>query len=139
LSNKIIQSDNAVIDYTTISALINTVNQQQDQIESLQKATTHTDTTYDTVSGLPITTSGAISFQSGRKLIENNHVTINYSFSKPPTVVGTVLSLSSKGNKAYAYIDKMPTASEASFTIVSSSPSGTKGMYLYWVAVASNS
>jgi hypothetical protein len=138
LSNKIIQSDNAVIDYTTISALINTVNQQQDQIESLQKATTHTDTTYD-INGLQIKSIGTMSFQSGRKLIENNHVTINYSFSKPPTVVGTVLSLSSKGNKAYAYIDKMPTASEASFTVISSSPSGTKGMYLYWVAIASNS
>ena len=138
MSNKIIQSDNAVIDYTTISALINTVNQQQDQIESLQKATTHTDTTYD-INGLQIKSIGTMSFQSGRKLIENNHVTINYSFSKPPTVVGTVLSLSSKGNKAYAYIDKMPTASEASFTVISSSPSGTKGMYLYWVAIASNS
>jgi general secretion pathway protein D len=53
-SNKIIQSDNAVVDYTVISAIIDAVNNQQDSIDSLNSQNNQTATHYDAL-GNPTT------------------------------------------------------------------------------------
>jgi uncharacterized protein YlxW (UPF0749 family) len=137
LSNKIIQSDNAVIDYTTISALINTVNAQQSAIENLQAAVNHTQLTVDPNTGQTTAASGTRLIHAGHVPITGTSVTVTFPspFAKIPTsVVGTVLS--TKGD-AYAYVSKSVTTTGAVFTIVAKTApnSKTTGMYLYYVAI----
>jgi len=138
VSNKIIQSDNAVIDYTTISALINTVNSQQSAIENLQATVNHTQLTVDPNTGVTSSTSGTQLIQGNHVQILGTSVTVKFpkAFATiPSSVVGTVLS--AKGDQAYAYVSKSVTQTEAVFTIVAKTApnSKTTGMYLYWMAI----
>jgi len=137
-SNKIIQSDNAVIDYTTISALINTVNAQQSAIENLQATVNHTQMTVDPNTGQTSTTSGTQLIQGNAVPIKSTTVTVKFPkafASKPSSVVGTVLA--ANGDNAYAYVKQTVTATEAVFTIQAKTApnSKTTGMYLYWMAI----
>lgn len=136
-SNKIIQSDNAVIDYTTISVMIDTLNNQQKSIEDLQAAITHSQINVDPTSGSTTTVQGTQKVAAGIVPIKGTTVDVAYSFSsKPSSVVGTVLS-NTKTQNGYAYISKTITNTGATFTYVSkTAPTAqTTGLYLYWIAV----
>jgi len=136
-SNQIIQSDNAVIDYTTISVIIDTLNKQQKAIADLQAAGTHSVTTVDSATGLPTTVQGTRKVEAGWEPIKGPTVDITYSFnSKPSSVVGTVIS-TSKTQGGYVYVSKSITATSATFTYVGNAKptKDTKSLLLYWVAV----
>ena len=135
-NNKIIQSDNAVIDYTTISALINTVNAHESTIQQLVAANTHSSTIVDTTTGNTITTTG-------QQIVQANHVskitpsqfksvvvTFPQPFNNVTSVIGVVQS--TKGN-AYCYLSKTLAKDSAQFTIVAGT--GVTTCNLYWIAV----
>lgn len=127
----IIQPDNAVIDYSTISVIIDTLNAQQKAIVDLQQSINHTSTSYD-ANGNKVTQTGTQSIQGGYVPITTKTVTVNYSFTgKPSSVIGVVQS--ANGVPAYAYINSTISNTEAKFTIVANSI--TKNMNLYWIAV----
>jgi len=134
-SNRIIQSDNAVLDLNTISTMIDTINGQQKAIEDLQAQVFGTSTTVDPATGQPATQSGPLVIDYGHTPVTSGTVTVKFNKqfkSAPVSVVGTILT--SSGNQGYAYVSKTITASEAVFTIVSKSNT-YKNYYLYWVAV----
>ena len=135
-SNKIIQSDNAVIDYTTISVMIDTLNNQQKAIEDLQAAITHSQVTADPATGATTTVQGTQKVAAGVVPIIGSTVTVSYQFSsKPTSIVGTVLSGSTTHN-GYVYVSKTITATEATFTYVGKNlPTAASHAYLYWIAV----
>jgi hypothetical protein len=134
MSNKIIQSDNAVIDYTTISVIIDTLNKQQKAIEDLQATINGTVTTVDPGSGKVTETTGSKKAIGSAVQIKGKTVKVDFGSNftqKPSSLVGTVLS--STGTAAYAFVNSTITSTGASFTIVTSSKD-YKGMYLYWMA-----
>jgi len=135
-SNKIIQSDNAVIDYTTISVMIDTLNNQQKAIEDLQAAITHSQVTADPATGATTTVQGTQKIMAGVVPITSSTINVTYSFSsKPTSIVGTVLSGSASYN-GYAYVSKTITATGATFTYVGKNiPAAANHVYLYWIAV----
>ena len=136
-SNKIIQSDNAVIDYTTISVMIDTLNNQQKAIEDLQAAITHSQVNVDPATGTTTTVQGTQKIAAGIVQVTSPTINVSYSFSsKPTSLVGTILSNSSTNN-GYAYISKTITNTGATFTYVGkTAPTAkTTGLYLYWIAV----
>ena len=135
-NNKIIQSDNAVIDYTTISALINTVNAHESTIQQLVAANTHLSTVVDTTTGKTITTTG-------QQIVQGHHVsnitpsqfksvvvTFPQPFNNVTSVIGVVQS--TKGN-AYCYLSKTLAKDSAQFTIVAGT--GVTTCNLYWIAL----
>ena len=79
----IIQPDNAVIDYSTISVIIDTLNAQQKAIVDLQQSINHTSTSYD-ANGNKVTQTGTQSIQGGYVPITTKTVTVNYSFAGWP-------------------------------------------------------
>jgi hypothetical protein len=134
MSNKIIQSDNAVIDYTTISVMIDTLNKQQKAIEDLQATVNGTVTTVDLISGKVTETTGSKKAIGSAVQITGKTVKVDFGSNftqKPSSVVGTVLS--NTGTPAYAFVSSTVTSTQAIFTIVTSSTT-YKGMYLYWMA-----
>ena len=135
MSNKIIQSDNAVIDYTTISVMIDTLNNQQKAIEDLQATVNHTSAATDPVSGQTVTTSGPMVMKGGYvKITANGNVNITYSgfTSKPTSVIGVVQSTSNP-KTAGCYINKTITQTGASFTVYGLT--SFTGANLYWIAL----
>ena len=137
MSNKIIQSDNAVIDYTVISALIDTVNKQSQDIQDLQAIVNHTQSTVDPSTGNIVQTSGAQILDGGvvtnipSSSFKSVAVTFHKPFSsKPTTVVGVVQSTQ---GSAYCYLSATNTPSAAQFTIVANS--SVKTCNLYWFAL----
>jgi len=136
VSNKIIQSDNAVIDYTVISALIDTVNQQQQNINDLLAIVNHTAVTFDPVTGNATQTPGIQLIDGGviQAIQASSFKAVTVKFNKnftnyPTTVVGVVQSTQ---GAAYCYLSKTNTATEAQFTIVANS--SVKQCNLYWYA-----
>ena len=133
MSNKIVQSSNAVIDYTTIQSLIDAVNAQQQAIDnlSLSKQQYSTKVNSDgTVSvakvGEQINDSGVVKATS---LVTN--ITFNKAFTQRPNIAMTV-----SGGSQYAFIANgnawNSTNSSVNVTINSAPGSGT---YIHWVAV----
>jgi hypothetical protein len=137
VSNKIIQSDNAVIDYTTISVMIDTLNNQQKAIEDLQALNVH--------SAIKTNADGTTTTVTGTKTVQGNHllVTGNGTYtvkfdkpfnSQPTSVVGTILTTT--GAKAGCILSKTIANDSAQFTVFGlSGTSGVKGTYLYWMAI----
>jgi hypothetical protein len=135
MSNKIIQSDNAVIDYTTISVMIDTLNSQQKAIEDLQATVNHTSSTVDPVTGQKSTSSGPMVMHGGWvPITKNGNVDITYSGfnAKPSSVIGVVQSTSNPKN-AGCYINKTITQNGASFTVYGLT--SFTGANLYWMAL----
>ena len=130
MANLIPQSDNAVIDYTTISAVINAVNTLAKQVDELTG-----------ISSSSKTTTGATSInpkllQSGHEKItstDGSKITITFEkqYVTKPTVVGTVMY--SGGTPLYCYMPKSISTSEVTFALNKAVPKGTA--YIYWVAV----
>jgi len=135
-SNQIIQSDNAVIDYTTISVIIDTLNKQQKAISDLQLATMHESLTVDSVTGNTVSNQGVQKVAGDRVAITQNPIVVKYSFSQPPSsVVGVVFS-ATKTQTGYVYLSKAPTATSATFNYVGKPLSAKQtGLFLYWMAV----
>jgi hypothetical protein len=129
-SNKIIQSDNAVIDYTVISAIIDAINSQQDIIDNLKTQQDTTVNNYDELGKLVSSRVGPLKTIGNKVPVTKNPVVITFpsgSFTKVLAVVGTVVS--TKKTDAYAYLQKFDNNS-ATFTIV-----GTlAGCSLSWIA-----
>ena len=134
MSNKIIQSDNAVIDYTTISVMIDTLNNQQKAIEDLQATVNHTSSTVDPATGQVATNSGPLVMRGGYVKITGNSVKVTYSgfTTKPTSVVGVVQSTSNP-KTAGCYINKTITQTEADFTVYGLT--SYTGANLYWIAL----
>jgi hypothetical protein len=134
MSNKIIQSDNAVIDYTTISVMIDTLNKQQKAIEDLQATINGTVTTVDPSSGKVTETTGSKKAIGGYVKITSKTIKIDFGSNftqKPSSLVGTVMSTSK--TPAYVFIDSTITSTGATMTIVTSKKD-FQGMHLYWMA-----
>lgn len=129
-SNKIIQSDNAVIDYTVISAIIDAINSQQDIIDNLKTQQDSTVNQYDELGKIVSSIKGSSKTIGNKVAITKNPVVVTFpagSFTKVSAVVGTVVS--TKKTNAYAYLQKFDNTS-ATFTIV-----GTlTGCTLSWIA-----
>ena len=138
MSNKIIQSDNAVIDYTTISVMIDTLNNQQKAIEDLQATVNHTSQTVDLATGQVTATSGPMKLQGGYiKVTGNTSHTISYSgfTSKPTSVVGVIQSTMKSVKGAGCFLNATIGQTSATFTVYGL-PTGTiTGTNLYWIAL----
>ena len=125
-SNKIIQSDNAVIDYTVISAIIDAINSQQEIIDNLKTQQDSTVNNYDELGKLISSIKGS-SKTIGKEYplkADQKSATITFdsgSFTKVSAVVGIIKS--SKSNSAYAYLQKFDNNS-ATFTIIGKVPAG---------------
>jgi hypothetical protein len=135
MSNKIIQSDNAVIDYTTISVIIDTLNNQQKAIEDLYATVNHTSSTVDPATNQTATVSGPMVMRGNVVPIKaNGNVPITYSgfTSKPTSIVGVVQSTSNP-KAAGCYINKTITQTGASFTVYGLI--SFTGANLYWIAL----
>lgn len=135
MSNKIIQTDNAVIDYTTISVMIDTLNNQQKAIEDLQAIVNHTSSTLDPATGQKSTTSGPLVMKGGYvKITANGNIDISYSgYNNPPTSVIGVVQSTSNPKTAGCYINKTITPTGASFTVYGLT--SFTGANLYWLAL----
>ena len=129
-SNKIIQSDNAVIDYTVISAIIDAINSQQDIIDNLKTQQDGIVNEFDDLGKLVSSSKGSSKTIGNKIAVTKNPVVVTFpagSFTKVSAVVGTVVS--TKKTNAYAYLQKFDNNS-ATFTIV-----GTlSGCTLSWIA-----
>ena len=135
MSNKIIQSDNAVIDYTTISVIIDTLNNQQKAIEDLQATVNHTSATVDPTTGQTATVSGPMVIKgSAVAITANGNVNITYSgfTSKPTSIIGVVQSTQNP-KTAGCYVNKTITQTGASFTVYGLT--NFTGANLYWMAL----
>jgi hypothetical protein len=129
-SNKIIQSDNAVIDYTTISVLIDTVNKQQDQIDQLIANATNVIVNPDgsTASGKQVIDSGHTLYAGA-----TTRVTFKKIFTSPPDVVAFCSSQDGVVRTAYLGKATVPTKTYVDVN-VSPAPPSSKG-YIWWIAV----
>ena len=138
MSNKIIQSDNAVIDYTTISVMIDTLNNQQKAIEDLQATVNHTSQTVDLATGQVTSTSGPqVTRGNVVPVTGNGNVTIQYSgfTSKPTSVVGVLQSTMKSVKGAGCFLNATIGQTSATFTVYGL-PTGTiTGTNLYWIAL----
>ena len=101
MSNKVVQSDNAVIDYTTIQSLIDAVNGMQNDVDNIKlnqqqiiPTKTGDGTTGSIKSGPQIIDSGTTIFYSSPVTIQ-----LNKAFNQRPNIALTV-----SGGKGYAYI-----------------------------------
>jgi hypothetical protein len=133
MSNKIIQSDNAVIDYTTISVMIDTINKQQKDIEDLKAALTHTDTAVNAQTQAVISTTGYRVIRAGHvQGTVGQDFAVSYSgfTTKPTSVIGIVQSTKNP-KTAGCYINRTITQTETHFTVYGA----TGTVNLYWIAV----
>lgn len=137
-SNRIIQSDNAVVDYTTITALINAVNDLQIQVDSINNATTHTSTTVNAAGQTVTSPTGQQIVRSGYEpfVANQSYVDITYQgFAKAPNVVAMCSDTSGKARTAYLSKSAKPSATGARISI-SPVPTSTGGK-VWWIAVGS--
>ena len=130
-SNKIIQSDNAVIDYTVISAIIDAINSQQDSIDSLNSKNNQT-ITHTALDGTVVTTVGPTKTLGSFKAVDSSgNVKITFPsnyFNKVNSVVGIVFS--PKKIPATVYLTSFDNNS-ANFSVVAKSYTG---MNVHWIA-----
>jgi hypothetical protein len=123
MANLITQPDNAVIDYTTITAMINAINTLQSEIDNINAA----------VGKTPGGSTKTV--QAGHMPINspNQTITINFDtpFSTKPEVVGTVMY--GGGTPLYCYMPHSIALDSVTFTLNAKVPKGTA--YVYWVAV----
>jgi hypothetical protein len=123
---KVIQSDNAVVDYSTIQTLIDTVNNLSDAVDKINTASKTKDATGKTVSQL--VDSGNVQVASGSLDVK---VTFNKTFIAKPDITATLMG----GTKAMTVHIKnwaALTNTSATFTLSEAATSSTK---LYWIAV----
>ena len=132
MSNKIVQSDNAVIDYTTIQSLIDAVNQQQQDIDNLNAGrkeylpTTGSDGTVSTLkSGVQQIESGYVQITGSSvviKLLKTYTTRPNITFSTQGA--GPVTAWIA-GESAWQGFNQVTVS-------LSAKPTGGR---LYWIAV----
>jgi hypothetical protein len=140
MSNKIIQSDNAVIDYTTITSMINAINDLQNQVDLMNNANTLSNTTVNPVTGQVVpSTSGALVVRSGTVQVPAGATTqaISYTgFKTAPTVVAMVSDAA--GTARTAFMTNQASRPTASGAIIHITPKvGTSNCFLFWIAVGS--
>lgn len=130
---KIVQSDNAVVDYTTIQTLIDTVNNLSDAIDGLKTASKTTDSTGKVVTQL--VDSGSVQLDPN-----SSQITVKFkkTFTSKPDVTATLMG----GPKAMAvhirsYADL--TASSVTFSFSEPAPGQTAPGRIYWIAVGQGS
>ena len=132
MSNKVVQSDNAVIDYTTIQSLIDAVNNMQNDIDSIKlnqqqiiPTKTNDGTTGTVKSGIQQVDAGTIGLSSSTVKI-----TFNKIFSARPTLTCTV----SGAGDTYAYIPGS-TSWSGNNTVTVKIHGTPAGGSLHWIAV----
>jgi hypothetical protein len=133
--NPVIQYDNAVIDYTTIAALIEAVNSHQNTIDQLVAGTLHTVQSTDSSGNVIGQTTGTKKVYGNSVPITTNsiHTLVDLSkggFTAPPVVVGVVLSAGSK--PVYCHMQTAPTKDKADFHYSVKTPAGA---VLHYIAV----
>jgi hypothetical protein len=123
MANLITQPDNAVIDFTTISAIINAINTLQGEIDNI-----------NTANGKKATGS-VTTVQSGHTAIASPNSSVKITFPTPftanPTVVGTVLY--GGGTPLYCYMHATPAKDSVTFNLNTKVPKNNA--YIFWVAV----
>jgi hypothetical protein len=135
MANKVVQSDNAVVDYTTIQSLITAVNDLVTEVNTISSKNQGSvtvqnpdGTTTLTKKGTQAVDSGHVSIPATGKTVK---VTFGKTFSSRPDVTATVMF-----SKApiYAYLagSAALTTSGAEFSL-SADPNGSA--VLYWIAV----
>jgi len=136
-SNKIIQSDNAVIDYTVISAIIDAINSQQDIIDNLKTQQDTTVNNYDELGKLVSSRVGPSKTIGSFKAVDSSgNVKITFPsnyFNKVNSVVGIVFS--PKKIPATVYLTSFDNNS-ANFSVVAKSYTG---MQVHWIATGISS
>jgi len=128
---KVIQSDNAVVDYTTIKALIETVNNLSDTVDKINLGSKTT----DPATGKVVTQLVDASLQTFNAGVSQVDVYFKKKFTDKPNVVATLMG----GSKAtFAYIGTATdlTKSSVRFTL---SQASTGSMTIFWVAVGQGS
>jgi uncharacterized membrane protein len=138
VSNRIVQSDNAVVDYTTITALINAVNDLQVQVDTLNSNTNHINTTVDASGNVVQKSVGPTVVHSGHQpfVAGQSYVDITYpNFSSNPTLVATCSDNTGVARYAYFSGANLPKTSSARINIT---PTPTKASgYVWWIVVGS--
>ena len=135
MANKVVQSDNAVVDYTTIQSLITAVNDLVSEVKTLSDKSQGTTTKQNTDGTTTVVKSGLQSIDSGHVSIPSKgktvKVTFNKTFASKPDVTATVM-FSGKAITPYLAGSTALTKSNATFSL-SEDPSGSA--VLYWIAV----
>ena len=134
MSNKIVQSSNAVVDYTTIQALIDAVNSQQQFIDNLQSASTAKSTMVDSAGNIISQVQGVQKIQSHAYKIEKGQTSLKFTFPEGPFQIIPYFVASVSGTKAYAYVASGSDITKADVKVTLSTPADN-GTYIHWVAV----
>jgi hypothetical protein len=139
MTNVVVQSDNAVVDYTTIQSLIDAVNSLSAEVDQLkvdnQAITTKVNadgTTSQVASGKQIIDSGNVPIPTSGKTVT---VKFNKTFSAKPDVTAIVM-FASKAIVPFIASSADLTLSSVTFSL-SEDPGGAKGgtSRIYWIAV----
>lgn len=139
MTNVVVQSDNAVVDYTTIQSLIDAVNNLAVEVNQLkvdnQAITTKVNadgTVTQQTTGKQITDSGNTPVPKSGKTVD---VKFNKTFSSKPDVTA-IVQYSGKAIVAYIKDPADLTLSGVKFSL-SEDPGGSKGgtARVFWIAV----
>jgi hypothetical protein len=131
---KIIQSDNAVVDYTTIQSLIDTVNNLSDVVDKLNISSKTVDATGKVVTQI---------VDSGFQVLNVNSSNVTIKFKKTFTAKPVVTATLMGGPKAMSvHIQSFAdlTSSSVTFSFSEPAPGETGGSaYIHWIAVGQGS